>query len=60
MGEVLEKLEDNSVILVELNHDNTELTVWELCDNWYSADLNKSEVLKLADELCEIAGRMVE
>lgn len=57
MNEILALLENECIFSVELL-ENGMFRFQEECDGYFSTDLNKEQVLKLSEELKELAQQM--
>lgn len=59
MGEILSKLEEERVFSIQVSDDKKKIMFMEECDACFFHSLNKSEALKLIDELKEVVSGMV-
>jgi len=55
---ILERLEDERVVVFELNKDKSECEAIEKCDEYFGITLTKAEVFQLANELVTLSLKM--
>lgn len=53
---ILDALENARVFSISKKEDKT-FTIIEECDRWFGADLNIEQMLKLSDEIRELASK---
>ena len=56
----LDRLSDERIFAVDQSKGETHCTFWEQCDDHFNCKLNKAEMVKLIDELEQIAIQMVD
>lgn len=60
MDEILNELEEGHIFNVELSDDNKSLVFIESNEYFYSVELNKSQAIKLIQELTDLVNQMKE
>ena len=59
MENVLNYLKSKRVVSFNLSDNHLEVIVRERCDCWFDANLNKSQLLQLINELTDIHSQMI-
>ena len=57
---MLEKMIEKRVFTTELSESKTLLAFSDGCDEWFYAQLTKTEVIELANDLLAVANNMVD
>lgn len=56
---MLKFMNDERIFDIELSQDKTMLEIMESCDNYFSVDLTKQQVLELIADFQDLADEMI-